>query len=407
MTEDIRTSNGARIGRSVLVPLAGFPAGVAIMSINTCYAHPAGRDMVQTYSPLIGSDTSSEVFARRSADNGISWSAAETLFTPREVPQGVLRWGESCLFLDESRDRILQALNESIYPKGMFSGDMWRYTRIAYRVSRDGGRSFPEPRPLVCQGGDAEDWMAGVRYGENGAGISFCAPIRLRDGRILLPCQKVPRGSDFQRPFSISWEAGFLLGSWRGEDLEWEAGPFLAVGPDRSTRGLCEPTLAELPDGTLFMVCRASNSAESPIQGFKWCSLLATGAKAWSEPFPLSYGDGTPVFSPATGSRLIRHSRTGRLHWIGNIVPGNPDGNRPRYPLQMVEVDEGRWTLRRESLVVIDEKRPEDHPLVQLSNFRVLEDRESGEILVYLARVQERGEKDLSSPAYRYRVRLP
>lgn len=408
MKEDIRRSNGAEIRRSVLVPLdQSLPAGAAVMGVNTCQAHPGSRDQVQIYTVLIGSDTFGGIFARRSGDNGATWSDAESVYAPREVPQGVLRWGESCLFLDGDRDRILHFFNESIYPKSSFTGDIWRFTRIVYRVSDDGGAGFRGPLPIVCRGGSAEEWMGGVRYGDNGAGISFPAPVKLRDGRILLPCQRVPRGADFQRPFSMAWEAGFLLGTWSGEELEWEEGPFLAIGPDRSTRGLCEPAVTELDDGSLFMICRASNSRENPIPGRKWCAVLPSGATAWEEPFPLAYDDGEPVFSPATGSRLLRHSRSGLLYWIGNIVPANPDGGRPRHPLQIVQADAGKRALIRESLVVIEDKRPGDHELVQFSNFRAMEDGESGEILVDLARIQERGEKDLSSPAYRYRIRLP
>jgi len=109
------------------------------------------------------------------------------------------------------------------------------------------------------------------------------------------------------------------------------------------------------------------------------------------------------LFSPrATDSRLIRNYETQKLYWIGNITPKNPHRNRPRYPLQIAEVDEEKTAIVRETVRVIEDKREGDSLLVQFSNFRVYEDRETHEFTLIMARIQEKAEDDLTSPAYQY-----
>ena len=46
----------------------------------------------------------------------------------------------------------------------------------------------------------------------------------------------------------------------------------------------------------------------------------------------------------------------------------------------------------------------EDSPFVQFSNFKVYEDRKTDEFVLTTARIQERSEKDITSPAYQYRL---
>ena len=426
------------VRRRVLIPAED---GSAVMQVNTCYRARTGPALLQTYSILVGSDTFGNFFQRASEDNGRTWSAPAPTFLPETTPQGVLRQGEQSLFLDEEKGVVLQFYNLALYPQGHFTGDATKHTRIfmaaappPVRFARPGevappasarlthehqpasrstkvapaGGVFSAPRQVIQKGYDETRWMEGVEFRKNSAQISFCAPVKLKSGRILLPIQLCPLGSDFSKPFLINEEAGCFIGEWRGDALEWERSEMVKVDPALSSRGLCEPAIAELTDGSLLMVCRGSNSTIAHMPGRKWRSVSRDGGRTWSAPAPLTYENGEDFFSPATGSRLIRHSRTGRLYWIGNITPANPDGNRPRYPLQIAEVDEAGRCLRKQTVRVIEDRRPQDPPLVQFSNFRVYEDRETGEFVLILARIQERQrderKTDLTSPAYEYRI---
>jgi hypothetical protein len=64
------------------------------------------------------------------------------------------------------------------------------------------------------------------------------------------------------------------------------------------------------------------------------------------------------------------------LYWIGNA---------PRYPLVIAEVDEATATLRKQTVTAIDDRDSEKHDFnYQLSNFSLLENRETHELELFL-----------------------
>ena len=171
----------------------GIPAeeGQAIFPVNTCYADREGPRLIQTYSVLVGSDTFGQYLLRTSEDNGRHWSAPQTFFTPLVTPEGTQRLGESCLFRDERRDAVMMFHNLHLYTQGHFTPDIWATTRLAVRsISREG--VIGEIRPIVQKGYDSDHWAEGVTFGQNSAAISFCAPILLKSGTVLLPVQRGP-----------------------------------------------------------------------------------------------------------------------------------------------------------------------------------------------------------------------
>lgn len=384
-------------------------AGQAIFPVNTCYAARDGLRLIQVYSLLVSSDTFGQCFLRMSEDNGRNWFSPVPVFTPEVTSNGTLRLGESCLFRDDQRDAVMLFHNLHLYPQGDFSGDVWATNRLAMRaLSSEGG--LGSLQPIVQKGYDEARWAEGVIFGRNCLANSFCAPILLKGGKVLFPVMRAPLKSDLAKAHSIQWEAGCLLGEWHGDQLEWTLSAMAGIDMGRSCRGLCEPTVAELADGSILMVCRGSNSSTNPVPGRKWRVLSRDGGRTWSEPEPFAFDDGEPFFSPSAGSRLIRNARNGRLYWIGNISAENPDGNRPRYPLHIAEVDEVRGALRRASVQVIDDRQPDDASRVMLSNFRVYEDRETGDFVLHMARIHARskpdGSPDITSPSYEYRITL-
>ena len=85
-------------------------------------------------------------------------------------------------------------------------------------------------------------------------------------------------------------------------------------------------------------------------------------------------------------------------------------GNGPRYPLQVAEIDEEHISLKKETVTIIDDRNPElDSGYLQLSNFGLLEDRQSQLIELYLTRIGERGgggKKVWDADTYRYVIRF-
>lgn len=380
----------------------------AIFRVETIYDRANGSGLLQEYGELEASDTFGRNWARRSADGGRSWSDPKVVFTPEKTEAGVLREGEAALLLDGKRNCVVRFFNYHLYPGGRHTREVTGLTKIYYQISLDQGDTYQEAKQIIVKGGTPEKWVSGVEYGKNSMMISFCTPLVDSRGRILLPCHRFKLMPESVGTYEIPIEAGCLIGNWSEDgDIEWEFGDVIHPDLTQTARGLFEPAIAELTDGRLLMICRGSNARMDPsVPGYKWKSLSEDGGYTWQTPQPWSYEEGELFFSPSTGSRLIRHSRNGKLYWVGNIVPENPGGNWPRYPLQIAEVDEKRLSLIRSSVVQIDTRNPEDSEKLQLSNFRVYEDRDTGEIVVTLARLYEKSNEDAYSPAWQYRIEV-
>jgi hypothetical protein len=138
-------------------------------------------------------------------------------------------------------------------------------------------------------------------------------------------------------------DTAILIGRWdRNDRLSWDVSDRIVGNPSRTTRGLLEPTLAELSDRRILVIMRGSNARRRKrgldLPSYKWRSVSADGGRTWTAPEPWTYAGGDPFFSPSSMSRLFTHS-SGRIFWIGNITPENADGNSPRWPLVIGEVD--------------------------------------------------------------------
>ena len=60
------------------------------------------------------------------------------------------------------------------------------------------------------------------------------------------------------------------------------------------------------------------------------------------------------------------------------------EANWPRSPLVIVEVQEQPFALKRETIFAVDERTYNDSPRVQMSNFRFYQDRETGDVVLFL-----------------------
>src|SRR5439155_6376799 len=105
--------------------------------------------------------------------------------------------------------------------------------------------------------------------------------------------------------------------------FEWSAGARVEISPEVSARGLMEPEIAELTDGRLLVVWRGSTEGwdhtVARIPGRKFHSLSSDGGRTLSPPREWAYDDGSAFFSPSSFHRMIRHSVSGKLYWLGNI----------------------------------------------------------------------------------------
>lgn len=177
------------------------------------------------------------------------------------------------------------------------------------------------------------------------------------------------------------------------------------LGDLRSSRGIDEPIVTELSSSRLLLVMRGSNvksekwktRVEDGTPSFKWFSYSDDGGKTFTEPEPWRFDDREVIYSSATISQFIRSSKNGKLYWIGNITDNTAYGNFPRFPLYIAEVDEALGLLKKDSLQLIDTRRAGESNEVQLSNFSLIEDRESLNFELCLSKL---GQFDKKRPFY-------
>ena len=213
------------------------------------------------------------------------------------------------------------------------------------------------------------------------------------DQTVYYPMICYGEGSDAPR-------AGGVVLMRRGGDGQWLPSNQRYLDPAMTSRGLLEPDAAVLQDRRVLVVCRGSNTESTP--GRKWFCMSEDGGRTLSPVEELRYDDGSPFYSPSSIHYFLRSSRNGRLYWVANITDEPPVGNGPRYPLYIAEIDEETATVRRDSLLRVDDRGENEPEAVQLSNFCLLEDRDTLDVEIYLTRIGENAEHFWGSGVYRY-----
>ena len=177
-----------------------------------------------------------------------------------------------------------------------------------------------------------------------------------------------------------------IVGTWQSDHtISWSTAHFLQGNPSATTRGLFEPTITQLSNGTLLCVMRGSNGGASDpndqLSSYKWYSISTDDGTTWSTPAAWTYSDSTNFFSPSSCSRLVTTS-SGDTYWIGNIIPTNSQDNSPRYPLVIAKVDPTTHGLIKSSVLTIDTLQASDTAGVNLSHMWAFQDRKTGDIVV-------------------------
>lgn len=337
----------------------------------------------------------------RSTDNGRTW----TSYVPQpdfdgNLPANYRRGWYPC-FRDPVNGNILLVILAMDRPDVDINIEEPAETEtdayVRYRVSVDGGRTFLFDEPVIQQGDYTfKHPLEGLHLGKNAMylGDRGCTPIRTREGRILVPTQMTVLDAEGKiETFNSGWDyyhSKILIGTWTADNgLTWEVSEEIKADPARTVRGLYEPTLAEMPDGRLLCVMRGSNGLRKDpnyeLPGRKWYCVSTDGGYHWTKPEPWRYSNGEDFYSPSSMSQIIQHSN-GRYYWLGNINATNPRGNADRYPLVAGEIDPASMMLIKDSIITIDTRGPDDQAEMTLSNFYAFEDRETGDIVLPMAK---------------------
>ena len=350
------------------------------------------------------SDTPEKPKRRWSRDNGRTWSEFEAMPEVVTHPEGVrVFWGRGPQLYDpESKVTVSIWLRQP-----HLSGRHHNHCFI--RISRDHGRTWSEPTLLRYEEGDAFDPNDPHREGflkHNQA--YFGGNILRHSNGQLIHCVAHANAAGDVKNDERPWRMGSLcfVGKWNSvsASYEWTAGKRVEISPEVSSRGLMEPAVAELDDGRVLVIWRGSNTSKTA--GRKWFSVSEDGGLTLTEVRELKYDDGTQFHSPSSYHRMIRHCMTGKLYWVGNISAGPPQGNSPRYPLVIAEVDESIPALKRSTVTAIDDRQPGESERLQLSNFSLLEDPETHILEVYLTRIGTNPDDFWGADAYKYELTL-
>jgi len=414
------------VKREVYVRSPG-PGVAAIVGVN--YMGPGLRRR-EIHAHEAKSDLGEKYRVRYSEDNGRTWSA----FEPASFGTDTFKQGENhmeeisfAVGYDPAAKRTVEVLFQRVFlgdPEkalaAYWKGENKFFDHCFYRISQDDGRTWTEPRQLVYEKGprfDPKNWAVPEFLATNQMYGGY-EITHLSNGTIaypaIIPVPYEEDDEDRQVCAKVPWYAGknkvagaiCFIGQWNAakQDYDWAFSQSISVRRRVSTRGFAEPAVAELRDGRLLMDLRGSNVHLDPLRypGRKWMSLSQDGGKTWSPTTDLPYDTGEQFYAPATFAKFIRSGKTGKLYWVGNISRVPPEGNSPRYPLYIVEVDEEKAALKKSTLTIIDDREPGDTEGVQFSNFSLLENRESKDLEIYLSRLGEKPDNVFSANAYKY-----
>lgn len=378
------------------------------------YTRASGMDKIRLRFLDVSDDIFDQGSLSFSNDNGKTWCDSRPHLVSRKTPEGTLRGFEGLGWVDPVNGRLVTLYLVGLFRKDSSQEGMTQYY-LNYRVSEDGGRSSIVDEQAIQKGTaySPQHPFENVWVGRNCVSMPAIPPlVRTRQGHLVASVMMSVPGPDgkLMNPGGgFTWlEELILFGRWQADGhMEWESGPRLALPPEKSTRGLDESALTEMPDGRLLLVMRGSNGGqndpEGKIPGYKWFSVSPDAGLHWTEPQPWGYADGTLFHSPASMNQIVRHS-SGKYYWFGNISPQNPNGNEPRYPLVAGEIDTVSGKLIRESLFEVDTLQPGEPVELQLSNFYVQEDRADGCLLLYIPRFIPRGKWVGDTYVYRIEV---
>ena len=332
----------------------------------------------------------------KSDNNGKTWEKSP--MTPdfmADLPYGYRR-DSVVSVLDSNTNKIISIINAldvpDLDPNILEPPIALETYYLRYRVSTDSGKSWLFDEPIIQKGDYSKDQpLDDVFIGKNSIFIGDIGsiPIITRNKKILVPAQITPLGDDgkLYNPGKghTYHDAVVLIGTWIDNNrIEWQVSERIIGDPAKSTRGMIEPTILEMEDNRLVMVMRGSNDANTNLPGYKWISISNDEGISWSEPEPFTLDDGVPFYSPSAMSTLFKHS-SGRCFWIGNLTQENPHGNLPRWPLVIAELDKSVLKLKKETLLILDtydEVSDKLNGRLDLSHFWLIEDRESGEIIL-------------------------
>jgi hypothetical protein len=395
-----------------------------------------GLSRMERRSVTSESDFANELYVRYSEDNGKSWTDWEDIYPEnyRKRDDMELLWSTPRTgtynsvhdhFVSLNMQRLFLVNHHDAYRK------LWEEAGNAFTdhtfvwVSKDLGEW---KRQLVTyeEGTDFDetDWAREGYVHVNEAYVGSNLEV-LENGDIIFPvganvrscCRMIGLDVNDVFPSCPQIMKGLIVirGRWNEGEYDLVPSKPVVISDLKSSRGVDEPTITVLKSGRILVVFRGSNvisegwntRIQKGTPAHKWYTYSDDDGKTFSDPVPWHYDNGEVFYSSATISHFFRSKKNGKTYWFGNISGPETYGNHPRYPLVMAEVDEETGFLKRDTHTVIDDRDPEtESDQIQLSNFTILEDRETRKIELYLTRLGAGREDMWCSDAYKYTIEI-
>ncbi|NLX04809.1 MAG: exo-alpha-sialidase [Phycisphaerae bacterium] len=364
-------------------------------------------------------DKAPPLVLRLSEDNGRSWREIETWTQYHHVegPWRWLRWSPTYVY--GPGGQLARLCMGWLDVEGLVSWDKGNPTPISglvfVQLSNDLGRTWSPMRQMVFAGEEYNGvhWGPGLWFGRN-RGVLGGPPVYLDDGRFMLTfgTQIVGEPAD---PMTGRHQSACLFGRFAedGSGIAWEMTSYATVGAKQSFYGGVEPSAAMLKDGRLWLTMRVHVHRDGGFEsGGRYYVTSDDMGRTWSEPQVMRYDDtGEKVHIPACLAHVLRSSRNGRLYMITNIVDEPAYACDPRTTLQIAEIEEPSLRVIRDSITVIESRRPDQPEYIRFSNWARYEDRETGNLVMLMSEnpgnVGRHEECGVEPHSYRYEIELP
>lgn len=371
--------------------------GMAVSMASTGYSDGA-LTREETLSSTARSDDYRSWRRRLSSDNGHSWSEeTEIPDVVRDDERGGIVSFPGAPIWDRDGGRLFRISMTRIWPGNPAYTFNWVNHHHPFHDHVFASIDGADPTCLRFEDGPDYDpdcpfdpEFARTNRAYHGQGLSF-----LPDGTALHPMVCYP--PEIPSPHCLG---GVVLMRLAPGESRWTASNRIYVSPETSSRGLLEPDAVHLKDGRILIVCRGSDTPQTP--GRKWMTWSEDGGRTLAPAREFEYADGSRFYSPSSFHQFYRASRTGVLYWIGNICPHPPNANAPRFPLMIGVINEDTMGLERDSLEIIDDRQPGEPESIYFSNFRMVENRETLDLEIFMSRGAAWEEKNWNHTIYRY-----
>ena len=402
------------------------------------YLKPEGLECKESKYVQYESDYQKEKYQRFSSDNGKTWSQWERI----EDTSHYIMYGKDEMMYEFSREVYNPVHNHFVSTKlarfcpdghDMAYARDWKGEEGVFDHQHTVIRNPEDSEPfsdVLLKYEDGDDFdpenLNNPEYLHKNRGY-LNPPIVLKNGDIAVAvsmpikkaCERAGLDANDYYPSLAHIQPAVMVarGKYNSEKKEYDftfSNPVI-LNDLQSSRGIGEPMLAELESGRIIIAMRGSNMiyrewnsrTEPNAPSFKWYSFSDDGGKTFCQPLIWHFDNREVIYSSASISEFIRSSKNGKLYWIGNITDHTAYGNLPRWPLCIVEIDEITGQPKKQSYTVIDTKRENEPWQMQLSNFSLLEDRETGNFELSLVKIaQFDASKPFWGETWRYEIDL-